>query len=320
MEQKRNSGKVVIVGSGFVGAAAAFAITMAGIVAEIVVVDINREKAKGEALDISHGLSFASNVRVSNGGFEEVKNADIIVVTAGSARKPGETRLDLVRKNDVIARDITRNIMEYYNGGIILVVSNPVDILTYIIQDESGLPASKVFGSGTSLDTSRFRYLIGNYYDVNVKDVNGFIIGEHGDSMVPVWSHVNIQGIHIDEFNRLSGKVLDKTQIEGEVKTAGAKVIQLKGATYYAIAMSISRIVEAIIQDQNAVIPVGSVLNGIYGICDVALSLPCIINSSGISRVIDIDITNDEKHKLISSADKMKEVLSQIDNSIAQAV
>lgn len=316
----RNSGKVVIVGSGFVGAAAAFAITMAGIVAEIVVVDINREKAKGEALDISHGLSFTSNVRVSNGGFEEVKDADIIVVTAGSARKPGETRLDLVRKNDVIARDITRNIMEHYNGGIILVVSNPVDILTYIIHEESGLPASKVFGSGTSLDTSRFRYLIGNHYNVNVKDVNGFIIGEHGDSMVPVWSHVNIQGIHVDEFNRLSGKVLDKTQIEGEVKTAGAKVIQLKGATYYAIAMSISRIVEAIIQDQNAIIPVGSVLNGIYGISDVALSLPCIINSSGIAHVFDIDISNDEKQKLISSADKMKEVLSQIDNSIAQAV
>jgi L-lactate dehydrogenase len=303
--------KIAIVGGGFVGASTAFAMTMAGIAAEIVVIDTNREKARGEAMDISHGLSVVQQQIIRDGGYEDVKDADVIVITAGSARKPGETRLDLAKKNINIARAIIKSIMEHYNGGIILVVSNPVDILTSVICKESGLPASKVFGSGTSLDTSRFKHLISKSYNVDVTDVNGFIIGEHGDSMVPVWSHTNISGIPLEQYEKMTARKLDKKYIEDETKTSGAQVIQLKGATYYAIAMSITHIVEAIVRDQQTIVSVGSVLSGQYGISDVALSLPCIIGANGIHQVLELELPENERAGFIASANKIKDVLSQ---------
>lgn len=312
MNEKKTPCKVVIIGGGFVGAAAAFSLALVGIVAEVVVVDANQAKAKGEAMDISHGLSMMKQMSVRDGGYDDVKDADIIVVTAGCARKPGETRLDLAKKNVSIARDITQKMMQYYNGGIVVVVSNPVDILTYIIQKESGIPTSKIFGSGTSLDTSRFKHLISENYDVDVSNVNGFVIGEHGDSMVPVWSHVSIDSIPLCHYSKLIKKELDKTAIEEEVKNCGAKVIQLKGATYYAIAMSITRIVEAIVKDQNSILCVGSLLNGQYGIKDIPLSLPCIINASGNANVLEIELSDHENQKLVASAGKIKEVLALV--------
>jgi L-lactate dehydrogenase len=303
--------KIAIVGGGFVGASTAFALTMAGIAAEIVVVDTNREKARGEAMDISHGLSMVQQQIIRDGGYEDIKGADVIVITAGSARKPGETRLDLAKKNIIIARAIIKSVMEHYNGGIILVVSNPVDILTSVICKESGLPASKVFGSGTSLDTSRFKHLISQSYNVDVTDVNGFIVGEHGDSMVPVWSHTNICGIPLDQYEKMTARKLDKKYIEDETKTSGAKVIQLKGATYYAIAMSLTRIVEAIVKDQRTIVSVGTVLTGQYGVNGVALSLPCIIGANGIQQVLELELSESERAGFIASANKIQDVLNQ---------
>lgn len=311
MEKNNSLVKIAIVGGGFVGASTAFALTMAGITGEIVVVDTNREKAKGEAMDISHGLSMVEHQIIRDGGYEDVKDADVIVITAGSARKPGETRLDLAKKNISIARAIIKSVMEHYNGGIILVVSNPVDILTSVICKESGLPASKVFGSGTSLDTSRFKHLISQSYNVDVTDVNGFIVGEHGDSMVPVWSHTNISGIPLEQYEKMTARKLNKKYIEEETKTSGAKIIQLKGATYYAIAMSITRIVEAIIRDQRTIISVGSVLSGQYGVNGVALSLPCIIGTNGIHQVLELELSESERAGFVASANKIYNVLSQ---------
>ena len=311
MDKNNSIVKIVIVGAGFVGASTAFALTMAGVAGEIIVVDTNREKAKGEAMDISHGLSMMQHQSIRDGGYEDVADADIIVVTAGSARKAGETRLDLAKKNIGIARAIIKSIMEHYNGGIILVVSNPVDIITSVICKESGLPSSKVFGSGTSLDTSRFKHLISQSYNVDVTDINGFIVGEHGDSMVPVWSHTNISGIPLEQYEKMTARKLDKKYIEEETKTCGAKIIQLKGATYYAIAMSITRIVEAIVRDQRTIVSVGSVLSGQYGVNGVALSLPCIIGANGIHQVLELELSESERAGFIASANKIDNVLSQ---------
>lgn len=311
MEKSKSPLKIVVVGSGFVGAATAFALTLTGAVAEVVIVDVNRDKAKGEAMDINHGLSMYKQQSIKEGGYEEVRDADVIVITAGSARKPGESRLDLAKKNIGIARSIIKNIMEFYNGGVILVVSNPVDIITYIIRQESGLPSSKVFGSGTILDTSRFKSQISLSYGVDISNVNGYIFGEHGDSMVPVWSHASISGIPLDHYEKMTNNKLDRTHVEMEVRNSGAKVIQLKGATYYAIAMCVCRIVEAIIKDQNTILCVSSVLNGQYDVENIAMSLPSIVNANGIANILEFEISKEEQEKLLISADKIKDVLSQ---------
>ncbi len=312
MTNTKSCGKVVIIGSGSVGSSAAFALAIGDVVNEIKIVDINTQKAKGEALDISHGLSLVGSTKVNAGGFEDVKDADVIVITAGSPRKPGETRLDLLKKNETIAREITKNIMKFYNNGIILVISNPVDILTYIIQKESGLPTSKVFGSGTMLDSSRFRYLIGENFTINVTDISGFLIGEHGESVVPIWSLVNIQGIPLNDFCTTYNKSIDKEKIEEEIRAAGAKVIQFKGATYYAIAIIIGHLVKAIVKNQNAIFPISSVIDGPYTIKDVALSLPSVVNSTGIQQVIEVSISNTEYQRLLASSDKLKSVLASL--------
>jgi L-lactate dehydrogenase len=305
-------GKVVIIGSGFVGSTGAFTIAMSDVASSVVLIDINTEKAKGEALDISHSLPLMGSVKVSSGGFEEVRDAHVIVIAAGANRKPGETRLDLLKKNDSIIREITKRIMAFYNGGVVLVISNPVDVLTYIVQKQSGLPPSKVFGSGTMLDTLRYRCSISEYYNVKASDVVGFMIGEHGESVVPVWSLASIKGIPLDEFDRFSGKKIAKTEIEEEIRAAGARVIKFKGATYFAIATIIGQLVKTIIKNECSVFPVSSFLDGSFGIKDVALSLPSIINSDGIQSVMEIGLSAEERQKLLASAGKLKEVLSNL--------
>lgn len=312
MTNTKHCGKVVIIGSGFVGASAAFALAISDVVNEIIIIDINTQRAQGDVLDICHGMALSGATKVIVGGYEDVRDADVIIITAGSPRKPGETRLDLLKKNESIARDITKNIMENYNSGIILVISNPVDILTYIIKKESGLPSSKVFGSGTMLDSTRFRYLISEHFKVNVTDINGLLIGEHGESVVPLWSLVTIGGIHLDDFCSIYNKSIEKDKIEEEIRAAGAKVIQFKGATYYAIAIIIERLVKAIVKNQNAIFPLSSVIDGPYALKDVALSLPSIVNSTGIQQVMEVSITNAEYQKLLVSSDKLKSVLATL--------
>lgn len=315
MGSEKSKGKIVIVGSGFVGASAAFSIAMSGLASEMVLVDVNKEKAMGEAMDLNHGLCFMGQMSILAGDYSAVKGADLIIITAGAARKPDETRLDLARKNAGIVRDIVPQIMKHYNGGVLLVVSNPVDVLTYLVQKTSGLPANKVIGSGTVLDSSRFRYQLSKHCGVDVKNVHGYIIGEHGDSEVPAWSATHIAGKRMDNVCAACDKqcgTVEREQILKDVKEAGANIIKYKGATYYGIAVSITRICEAILKDQNSILTVGSVINGHYGINDVALSVPSIVNLNGIKSVFDIPLSEDELKALKGSAAKIKEVIDLV--------
>ena len=257
--------KIVVVGAGNVGEAIAYTLMVRKQANDIVLVDLNEDRAKGAALDIAQGTSFFKQVWVRKGGYEECADAQLIVITAGIARKPGQTRLDLAKTNVSIVRSITRSIMEHAKNPLILVVSNPADVTTAAVTEESGLPAGRVIGSGTSLDTARFRYFISEALKVNIEDVNAYILGEHGDSQVPVWSAANIGGVPIDEYAAQVGVNLDKAAISKRTKEGGAEVIQMKGATFYGIAMAVSNIVERIMKDESAILPVAHVLGEEFG-------------------------------------------------------
>lgn len=302
--------KVAIIGSGFVGSSAAFALALNGIANEIVLIDVNKEKAFGEAMDINHGLSYVGQMNIHSGDYDECKDCDVIVITAGANRKVGETRLDLARKNVAIAKDITANVMKHYTKGVILVVSNPVDVLTYMIQKWSGLPAGRVMGSGTVLDSARFRYYISEKLNVDVRNVHGYIIGEHGDSQMPYWSATHVAGKGLEGSSLLTEN--DKADIMEEVRKAGATIIKNKGATYYAIAITINRIIETILKNQKTIMTVSSVINNVYGINDVALSLPVVVSPDGVDRLFDMDFTEEEIKLLQKSAEEVKVVLDQV--------
>ncbi|MEI6131873.1 MAG: L-lactate dehydrogenase [Bacillota bacterium] len=305
-------GKIVVIGAGFVGASAASAIAMRGITSELVLIDVNKEKAFGEALDLNHGLAIMGQMSIRDGGYEEVAGADIIVLTAGANRKPGETRLDLARKNVGIVRTIIPEIMKHYNGAIILVVSNPVDVITYLVQKETGIPAQKVISSGTFLDSSRLGFELSQLCDVDVSNVNALFIGEHGDSAVPLWSTASVGGERLDDYLAMNDIELDKAEMYTKVQQAGATVIKNKGATYYAIGLCVTRICEAILKNQNSILPVGSLINGTFGIEGVVLSIPSIVNKKGIEKVLEINLTEKELELLKASAAKLKETLSEV--------
>lgn len=302
--------KVAIIGSGFVGSSAAFALALNGIANEVVLIDVNKEKAFGEAMDINHGLSYVGQMNMHSGDYDECRDCDVIVITAGANRKVGETRLDLARKNVAIAKDITANVMKHYTKGVILVVSNPVDVLTYMIQKWSGLPDGRVMGSGTVLDSARFRYYISEKLDVDVRNVHGYIIGEHGDSQMPYWSATHVAGKRLEGSELLTDS--DKASIMEEVRKAGATIIKNKGATYYAIAITINRIIETILKNQKTIMTVSSVINNVHGINDVALSLPAVVSPSGVDRLFDMDFTPEELVLLQNSAAEVKSVLDQV--------
>ncbi len=304
--------KVAIVGAGFVGASAAYAMSINNLVSELVLIDVNKEKAYGEALDISHGLSFAGHMKVYSGEYSDVKDCDVIVVTAGAARKPGETRLDLAKKNATIMKSIVTEIMKYYNRGTIVSVSNPVDVLAYMTQKWSGLPASKVIGSGTVLDSARFRTHISAALNIDIANVHGYVIGEHGDSQLPLWSATHIAGTQFDEYVAANGLNIDKDTLFAEVKAAGATIIKNKGATYYGIALSINRIVESILKDFNTIMPVGTVLDGQYGLKDVLVNVPTIVGANGAEKVLELKVTDYEMELLKKSAEAVKAVINEV--------
>jgi len=307
--------KIAIVGAGYVGAAVAYNVAINRTASEIVLIDVNNDKAMGEALDINHGLCHLGQMNIHAGDYSECANCDVIIITAGLNRKPGETRLDLANKNVPIAKSITENIMKYYNHGIIVVVANPADILTYLIQKWSGLPASKVIGTGTALDSARFRFYLAQKLNVDIQNVHGYIIGEHGDSQVPVWSATQIAGQSIDIYCESLGISLcqaEKEEIVTKTKNGGAEVIKLKGATYFAIAGIVENIVEAIIKDKNSIKTVASAINGPYGISGVALSLPSVINLNGIDGIIRYRLTPSEEAALEKSAKTLKDFIAQI--------
>lgn len=314
MGKNKNKNKIVVVGAGNVGEAIAYTLMLRKQASDIVLVDLNEDRAKGSALDIAHATAFFRQIKVRKGGYEECEDAAIIVITAGMARKPGQTRLDLAKSNVAIVRSITRNIMKYAENPILIVVSNPVDISTYVACQESGLPSERVIGTGTTLDTARFRYLISEELGADVCDVNAYILGEHGDSQVPVWSSATIAGEPVDQFRKAMGckGELNHEALGERARDSGAEVIQLKGATFYGIAMMTSRIAEAILSDGNTVLPVSHVLGEEFpSYRGIAFSLPCVINGKGIQRVLDIPMDEAEKKKMEDSAETLREFLTK---------
>ncbi len=306
--------KVALIGCGFVGSASAFAIMQSGLFSEMVLIDANTEKAEGEALDIAHGLSYAKPMQIYAGKYEDIADAAIIVISAGANQKPGETRLDLVKKNIAIFRSIIGELNRVKVEGILLIVANPVDILTAAAQKLSGLPENRVFGSGTVLDTARFKYLLGEHLDVDARNVHAFILGEHGDSEIAVWSSANISGIPVNEFCELKGHYDHEKamkEIADNVKNAAYEIIQKKQATYYGIAMSVRRICEAVIRDEKSILPVSRMLHGEYGLDGMALSLPAIVGRGGVEAPVPAKLSDEELAALQKSGETLKAILDE---------
>ena len=311
---KLNNRKVAIIGCGFVGSASAFALLESGLFSEMVLIDANKEKAEGEALDISHGAPFARPTKIYAGEYKDIKDAAVVVVTAGAGQKPGETRLDLVKKNVGIFKSVIPQITEYNKDGILLIVANPVDVLTYAAAKISGFPENRVFGSGTVLDTARFKYLLGEHLQVDSRAVHAFIIGEHGDSEIAAWSSANVSGIPVNDFCEMRGHfehAKSMERIAEEVKNSAYEIIEKKGATYYGIAMSVKRICEAIVRDEKSILPISSIQHNNNGISDVALSMPAIVGKDGVECTVPFELSKKEVEALQASAATLKEVIDE---------
>jgi L-lactate dehydrogenase len=307
--------KVVVVGAGQVGATICFALTMSSLASTIVLVDVNSELAEGHAMDLNHGLSFVSPTKIYAGNYSDCKGADIVVVTAGAAQQPGETRLDLVRKNTEIFKDIIPKITAH-EPKTLLIVSNPVDILTYVALKVSHFTMNRVIGSGTTLDTARFRFLLSRHCRVDPRNVHAYIIGEHGDSELPVWSQANIAGLALENHcpvceRNCSPK--ERDEIFHQVKNAAYDIISRKGYTNFAIALAVERIAGSILRDENSVLTVSTLINNYYDISDVCLSIPTIVNMNGILKHIDINLDEAERHKLRTSAETLKKIIGELD-------
>ncbi|MEW6178445.1 MAG: L-lactate dehydrogenase [Chloroflexota bacterium] len=308
--------RVAIVGTGNVGATFAYSLLLSGLASEIVLIDANRAKAEGEAMDLNHAMPLARPARIWAGDYKDAAGASITVITAGSAQRPGETRLDLVHRNTEIFKQIIPQIVENNPDGILLIATNPVDILTYVAYKISGFRRNHVIGSGTVLDTARFRYLLSQHFDVDPRSVHAHIIGEHGDSEVPVWSLANIAGMRLPQYCAVNGLGCEDETLDmifEQTRDAAYHIIERKGATYYGIASGLTRICEAIIRDQGTVLSVSSYLNEeYYGISDVCLSLPTIVDLDGVERIIRLELNDKEIAALQNSAAILKNIIAQL--------
>ena len=311
-----NNRKAAIIGCGFVGASTAFSLMHQGLFTELVLIDVNADKAKGEAMDLSHGRPYVDTSKVYAGTYDDIADCALINITAGANQKPDETRLDLVHKNVGIFKTIIPEITKRNSEGILLVVANPVDILTYVTLKLSGFPKNRVFGSGTVLDSARFQYLLSEHLEVDSASIQAFIIGEHGDSELAVWSGVNVSGVAINDFCELRGHFDHETsmrRILDDVRNSAYEIIEKKGATYYGVAIAVSHIAESIIRNKNSILPVSSLLEGEYGLADLCLSVPTIVNKNGAEQVIEIGLNPEETELLNQSAHQLKEILSSLD-------
>ena len=311
-----NIQKCGIIGCGAVGATTADTLLGSGLFNEMVLIDINHKKAEGEAMDIGHGAPFVTPVKIYAGDYKDLADAYLVIITAGANQMPGETRIDLAEKNVKIFKSIIPEIVRYNPDCILLIVSNPVDILTYVALKLSGFEPSRVIGSGTVLDTGRFKYLLGEYLGVDSRNVHALIIGEHGDSEVAVYSSANISGVDLDEFCRIWGKGTDKEslhKIYEDVKNSAYAIIERKGATFYAIARVVKRIAQALIRDENTILTVSSLVEGHYGISNVCLGLPSVVGRDGVKQMIDTPLDEDEMMRLTASAQKLRQVLDQFE-------
>lgn len=309
-----NLRKVAMIGCGFVGSSSAFALMQSGLFSEMVLIDADKERADGEAMDISHGVPFARPMKIYAGDYDDITDAAIIVITAGAGQKPGETRLDLVHKNVSIFKSIIPEIAKRKCAGILLVVSNPVDILTYTALKLSGFPENRVIGSGTVLDTARLKYELGEHLGVDSRSVHAFIVGEHGDSELAVFSSANVSGVPVHEFCEMRGHYNhdeNSQKISEAVKNSAYEIIAKKKATYYGVAMAVRRICEAIVRDEKSVLPVSNMMHGQHGIQDVMLSMPAVIGAHGVESIVPISLNEEEETKLRESATTLKKVLEE---------
>jgi len=317
-----NYRKAAVIGCGFVGASIAFRFLQQGLFSHLVLVDANREKAEGEAMDLSDGLPYGASMEITAGTYNDVAGCGLVVVTAGVNQKPGETRLELIGRNAAILKSILHEITSRKFEGILLIVSNPVDVLTYLSKELSGYPRERVIGSGTVLDTARLKQLLGEELGVDSRNVHAFIVGEHGDSELAVWSGANVSGLDLQDFCRLRGKALntqDMDRLYREVQGSADAIIRRKGATYYGIAMAVGRIAECIVKDEHAVLPVSAVLEGEYGLEKLALSVPAIVGKNGLEKILEIPLSQTERTALDSSAQQMQQAIRQVSSDLAQA-
>ena len=310
-----NLRKIAIVGCGMVGSSTAFSLMESGLFTDILKKKKNTDRAAGEAADLSHCLPFTRPVDIRAADYGDIQDCGIIVITAGVAQAEGETRLDCIHRNVEVFRSIVPKIVTYNRDAFILVVTNPVDVMTFVTLEMSGLPASRVFGSGTVLDSARLKLLVGQRLKVDPRSVHAFVIGEHGDSELAVWSSANISGIALDEYcNRCGYKshAENRKLLENDVKNSAYEIIRKKGATYYGIAAATRRICESIVRDEHSIMPLSTLVNGHYGLDDVCISLPALVGAHGVEDIIDIPLSPEENAALCRSADTLKSAISTI--------
>ncbi|WP_286724514.1 L-lactate dehydrogenase [Pelotomaculum sp. PtaB.Bin117] len=311
--QSKSNRKIAVVGVGSVGASVAYALAISGLVSELVLVDVNSAKAEGEAMDLAHAAAFIKPVTIYAGTFEDCRDAGIIIYCAGASQKPGETRLDLLQKNYAILRGSLPELRFGSGDGILLIVSNPVDVLTYAALKITGLPPERVFGSGTVLDSSRFRHNLSRHCGVAPRNIHAYVVGEHGDSEVLLWSLAYIAGTGLDRFCGLAGiPPVNRQEVDASVRNAGYEIISRKGATYYAVSLAVRRICESIIRDENTILTISGLIDGIYGVSGCCLSLPAVVNSHGRGSPLKLPLAGEEEEALRRSAGILKAAINQI--------
>ncbi len=310
--------KITVIGSGSVGSTIAYTLTVMGIASEIVMIDINQEKSLGEALDIRQGVPFCNPANIYAGSYVDAKDSDIVVITCGVARKPGQSRLDLAQTNVNILKAVAKEIVQYAPDAAYIIVSNPVDILTYVFHKVSGIPEERIIGSGTILDTARLRSRVSEYYNVNQKNVHAYVLGEHGDSAFVPWSIANISNVPIEDYreallNSNNYPEFNRDEVENYVRKSGARVIQRKGATFYAVSISVCHICRCLLGGIDTTMTVSTMLHGEYGIDDVCLSLLCVVGNNGAHSKVLLPLNEEEIKALHHSADCLKEIINNIE-------
>lgn len=310
-----NLRKVGIIGCGMVGSSIAFSLLHSGLFTEMVLIDVNRDRAEGEAMDLSHCLPYIRPLEIFAGNYPDLKDCGIIIITAGVGQKDGETRLDCIHNNAKVFKSIIPQIVKYNTDAFLLVVTNPVDVLAYVAYKLSGFPANHVFGSGTVLDSARLKFEVGRRLNVDPRSVHAFVIGEHGDSELAVWSSANVSGIPLDSYCDHCGCDCrnNREQMENDVKNSAYEIIKRKGATYYGIAAATTKICKSIVRDEHTVMPVSALVSGHYGLDDVYISVPTLVGSGGVEDIIDIELSKEEHDKLTESAETLKNVISKIE-------
>ena len=315
VSQNAGSPKIVIVGAGFVGTSFAYSLLIRGLATQIVIIDINKDRAQGEAMDLNHGLPFAYPTKIWAGDYPDCKDADIVVIAVDKGQKIEQSRLELAEGNYQVLKQIIPNVVRYNKDCILLVVTNPLDVMTYAAFKLSGFPKNRVIGSGTVLDTARLRYLLGEYLQVDPRNVHAYIIGEHGDSEVPVWSLANVAGIRLKDYCPLCNVPYnsdDFNELFLKVRNAGYEIMKLKGRTFYAVALGMTKIVESILRNENAILTVSCFLEDYHGVSDICLSVPVVLNRGGIKEVIKLPLEQKEIADFQKSASIIKNVASSL--------